>query len=453
MPEVRGERARPRVALIGMFTEEEETKISSLFPTVWKAHDFEHLSDQVDYRELDLLVLGEGVVVHYGYHGSGQIQEYIDSAHTVSFSAQEDSRFPIDVDSISGYTKVTGWKATNAQFTVPSLPLPVHRRLMVDLQMVASIRGWQRLYLYASTNDVEHKERLEAYHQESAVLLEGSTENPLAVVYWRQESNLGVAVLPNVVFDKYEWVKLLVSLWAERDRTRLGDFGVWFESPEWMTWEEIALVEKIERLEQEKVETVRRLDMEIARLSDELTFSNLAANQGLRKLLTAQDRELVAVVGDVFKEWGFCVEDVDDSLDGSLPKREDLRLRLPELDSDWEAIVEVRGYEKSTGKTSDFQRMNRFASLYFNEKKRLPNKRLYVVNGSIEVSDPSQRPILLASAQEDIEVFAEDGGVVISTSDLFRASKLVGTVGQKVLRDSIVHCTGRWTVSSVKEGE
>jgi hypothetical protein len=423
-----------------MFTDEEDTRISSLFPTVWKAPDFAHLSEQVDYRELDLLIIGEGVVLDY-FHYTGRTREYLDSAHIVSFTMHEGSQFPIDVDRNAGRVEITRWTATNAQFIVPSLSLPVHRRLMVDLQTVDSIRGWQRLYLYASTKDVESQKRLEAYHQESAVLLEGSTENPLAVVYWRQESNLGVAVLPNPVFDKYEWVKLLVSLWAEKDRARLGDFGVWSESPEWMTLEEITLVAKLERLEHEKVEVIRSLNLEIARLSDELRSESLATNQGLRRLLTAQDRELVAIVSDVFQQWGFCVEDVDDSLDGSQPKREDLRLRLPEPDLEWEAIVEVRGYEKSSGKTADIQRMNRFASLYLNEKKRLPSKRLYVVNGPIEISDPSQRPIPLASAQEDIELFAEEGGVVISTSDLFRASKLAGTVGQKALRDSTLLST------------
>jgi len=216
-----------------------------------------------------------------------------------------------------------------------------------------------------------------------------------------------------------------------------------------MTREEKMLVERIDVLEREKVEAIRQFDQQIAELMIESTQATLIANDGRRRLITAQGDELVDEVASAFEAFGFGVEQVDDALTSGMPKREDLRLRDPaDPNSDWEAIVEVRGYGKSGGTTADIQRIGRFANFYLGEKGRLPDKRMYVVNGQIELP-PSQRELPLASAREDVELFGEDNGVVISTLDLFRVLETSTPKQLQAVRESIKRTSGRWTGQAI----
>lgn len=125
------------------------------------------------------------------------------------------------------------------------------------------------------------------------------------------------------------------------------------------------------------------------------------------------------------------------------PRREDLRLTDPDL-GDWEAIVEVRGYTRSAGKTADLSRLARFANLYYAEKNNIPNKRIYVVNGQTELL-PSQRQEPFESSNEDIDVFGEQDGIVISTIDLFRVAKHLDKIGVEEIKRTIRETEGRWT--------
>ena len=145
---------------------------------------------------------------------------------------------------------------------------------------------------------------------------------------------------------------------------------------------------------------------------------------------------------------GFIVDNVDESLAPNAPKREDLRLRDPQHQPEsWEAIVEVRGYSKSSFTTADLQRLARFAALYQKEKGRLPDKCIYVVNGQTDLIPPL-RDIPLASAPDDLQVFSEDNGLVIWTLDLFRVAKRLNPDTQQLIRHSIKHCMGRWREES-----
>jgi len=64
--------------------------------------------------------------------------------------------------------------------------------------------------------------------------------------------------------------------------------------------------------------------------------------------------------------------------------------------------------------------VDRFAELYQFEVGRFPDKRIYIVNGQIELL-PDQRDKPLAASPEDLQVFSEVSGLVVWTIDLFRA--------------------------------
>lgn len=132
------------------------------------------------------------------------------------------------------------------------------------------------------------------------------------------------------------------------------------------------------------------------------------------------------------------------SLRSSSDGREDLRLgHLDEGGEEWNAIVEVRGYARSAGNTADLLRLARFAELYEKETGKPPDKRIYIVNGQLELL-PSQRQKPLASAPDDLEIFSDSDGILIWSIDLFRVLKETDPTDYPALLRSIKRARGRW---------
>jgi hypothetical protein len=68
--------------------------------------------------------------------------------------------------------------------------------------------------------------------------------------------------------------------------------------------------------------------------------------------------------------------------------------------------------------------MARFAALQVVRTGVLPTTRWYVVNQFLN-TDPDTRRRPLAGSEDDLAVFAEDGGLVIDTRDLFLLARRV----------------------------
>jgi len=84
--------------------------------------------------------------------------------------------------------------------------------------------------------------------------------------------------------------------------------------------------------------------------------------------------------------------------------------------ADWKALVEVRGYGRSLGKTENPIRLQRFALHWAGKHGRTPAGLRYVVNAALD-DDPSRRGPALQGADGDVTVFAGGGGLVIGTRD------------------------------------
>jgi hypothetical protein len=364
---------------------------------------------------------------------------YIEVSHVISFSTDISLPGPLKFSFINANDI-----AETEEYLLPGLPLPLYRQREVDFQQVKSIRGWRKIQHSFASGDLERDKKNKVTLREAGIIIERYSDIPLAVIFVRQHNNLGLAWLPNQVFDQASWVELITLVWAESDRERFPSFGDWTHDPEWMVREEEEIVDRVKYIEAEKHKLIVQLDKELAELSLALAEKQLEANHGRRRLITAQGDDLVQEVSKVFREIGFDVELLDQELASNQSRREDIRLRIPQ-NNDWEAIVEVRGYARSVGQTADLQRLGRFAMLFYKEKGRYPNKKLYVVNGELELS-PSLRQDPLAPAKEDLETFAEDGGLVISTLDLFKVMKIKGQLRPYQIRESIVCTSGRWNI-------
>ena len=441
-PTVSGTRPRPRVGFIGNFDEKDLEYYNRLFPTIWVGSNIDHLKHQVHQTELDLLVIGEGIVDHsrlaYG-------------VHVICFS---DDVNPLPGPLNNSSVEIED-EALTEEYLLPDLPLPFNRRREADLSGVDSIRGWVTLGISVNVPYFSASERQKHYKAatnrlaEDAIVIQRQKHYPLAAIYWRESANLGVALLPNPVFDQARWIEVITTHWAQIDPESFPTFGDWTKLPDWMVSEELEILESINQVEKRRQQALEGFSQEIDSFQAKLTETIRRVNQGHRQLLTSQSDELVDAVAAVFGELGFAVESVDQSLESGQPKREDLRLKDPNAEQDdWEAIVEVRGYKRSAGKTNDLIRISRFAELYLLDKGRSPDKRIYVVNGQIELSPP-QRLEPLASVLEDLAIFAENDGLVISTLDLFRVVKVISESTVETIRNSIKSTEGRWILPSL----
>jgi hypothetical protein len=435
-----GQRPRPRVALLGKFEASDIEAFKNMFPTIWQADTMNELSHLVDVREIDLLVVASDV--------TNIDSDWPEQTHVICFSYhnhQLPGPIPRSFLSLSNQAETEG-------FFLPDVPLPLSRRREADYQSLTSIRGWPRLELefergYMGRYELEKEDREKAtgIYNGGAIICEHHTKIPLAVYFLREATNLGVAWLPSINTNQAAWVALLVAQWAQSNKDAFPNFGNWMNLPEWMVPEEVRILSKIQTLEEKKQESIVKINKQIDELSAEFAVMKANANKGLRRLITAQGQELVDEVAKVLQDIGFNVTCVDQLVDEGEPKKEDLRLvHSDKGGKQWNAIVEVRGYSRSAGMTKDLLRLARFADLYRQETGQAPDKRIYIINGQFELP-PIHRQEPLASAADDLQIFAETDGILIWSIDLFRAIKATKSANYPDLVESIKRTKGRWS--------
>ena len=437
-------RPRPRAACVGLQQVEVIESLKNFFPTWWEAERFDLLPEKVDYRELDLLIIGPDAAISPPNISSGRhydvYQQFTNSAPVISFSSSG-LDLPGPLQEI--VLRTTGVATTEERALPQGLPLEFDRQRSADLAQAGTSRGWNEYSVEKGTGKASGLDEALRILEEGALVLNPYTKNVFAAFYTRQHTNMGVAVFPPV-FDKLAWILLMVQHSAQDDQERFPGFSDWRQQIEWMVPEEAELVKAIAEVEREKATVISELDQRIMALNQELDALTLSVNQGRRRLLTHQGDELVDEVASVFEGLGFLVEDMDSNLPDKAPKREDLRLGISDNDR-WHALVEVRGYRASAGRTADLNRLNRFSSMYLQETGRMPDQLIYVVNGQIDIHDPSQREEPLAAAPEDVQVFSESTGLVISTRELFKLANMIEAADIAKIRNSIMQARGRWT--------
>ncbi len=134
-----------------------------------------------------------------------------------------------------------------------------------------------------------------------------------------------------------------------------------------MNKEEELLAIQLDTAEIEKRKLIIEFNQKIGLLQEELLKLSIKAKDGIRRLITEQGDELVNEVSLCLEKPGFFVTNMDETKSEAAPKLEDLRIQDVD-DSEWEAIIEGRGYSKSGGTTDDLSRIARFARHYDTEK-------------------------------------------------------------------------------------
>lgn len=227
--------------------------------------------------------------------------------------------------------------------------------------------------------------------------------------------------LPDWVSDRAAWLRAAFGAWGAKAPDAFPSEGQWMSSPEWMTERERAATAYVEAIEEDWRAEVARYEEHIQAARKDLANATEAANVNERRLLTAQDETLKSAVHAALVELGFTVEDVD-----LVPARKgDLLedLRIQDVDEPgWIALAEVRGYSRGGAQSNDLLRIGHFVTRYLRENGVQPSAAWYIVNHSIRVA-PGAREGALSSKPEDVEIFAQGGGVVIDTRDLFTLVK------------------------------
>ncbi|MFD7883944.1 hypothetical protein ACFV3N_16070 [Streptomyces bauhiniae] len=248
--------------------------------------------------------------------------------------------------------------------------------------------------------------------------------------------------------DLSSWRSAIYSRWNSILPDAFPDEAEdWARSPEWMTArEEVSFRALVEhQKETEIIYTSRKSEEQ--ELQNQLQAVHSEIDSTTRLLLTAQGKPLASSVISALMKFGFTVIDSDDDKENGAYLLEDLKV----IYGEWVSLVEVRGYAKGA-KTSDFQRIERAVRHYEREHSRVPNGRWYVVNHNIK-APPSSRPTVLAGATDDIEVFAEEHGLVVDTRDLFKLLKRVedGSLSPDSVRAHLMGSTGVLNPSAVLE--
>ena len=248
--------------------------------------------------------------------------------------------------------------------------------------------------------------------------------------------------LPHVPDHPELWLTAALDDWHQRTPDRVPVLPGWRSRPAWTTHQEVSALADLTALRDERDQVLAGLaEREDALLSAQ-GAATAAADAGPRRLLAAQGSKLVDAVIDALTTLGYEVENADDAdADKGTPKVEDLRVSDPDA-SEWTNITEVRGYTGGA-KASDLQRLGRFAVLYLQRTGALPASRWYVVNQFLN-TDPDARRPPLAGGEDDLAVFAEDGGLVIDTRDLFHLAQRVesDTTSPAAARALLHHSTG-----------
>lgn len=249
-----------------------------------------------------------------------------------------------------------------------------------------------------------------------------------------------VWILPPWVTKHRDWVRAAWKVWAETYPGLIPPPPQWEDSEAWFTPDEMALHERITAVRAERESAIVRLDAEDALLRKSLAAVTQTALTGARRLLSADGDGLVEAVKAALEDLGFLVINMDDkTVKGK--RVEDLRV----TDADWSGIAEVKGHKRGAP-AGDLIKITRFAALYEKETGRPPAAQWYIVN-AFRFDEPDTRPVPLEASPEDVEVFGDGGGVVISTVDLFRVWRDVMTgVRNKVeVREAMRTSRGRFT--------
>ena len=206
---------------------------------------------------------------------------------------------------------------------------------------------------------------------------------------------------------------------------------------DWYTPQEQDLAERISQIDSD----IKRLSDERDQLETELAAEGERVDAGIRRILWTDGDDLVAAATEVLDDLGFKVRNMDADRSQGEPKREDLRLTLPDRPC-WQAMVEVKGYTSGT-RTNDARQIREHRERYIAEEGRLPDHTMWLAN-PFRTLDPSSRS---APDQNVKEAAANVGAAHVLVTDLYRQWAIVAAgrlEAESVVQSLVNAAPGLW---------
>ncbi|MGK8559474.1 hypothetical protein [Nocardia gipuzkoensis] len=272
-------------------------------------------------------------------------------------------------------------------------------------------------------------------------LLENADGKPIAVIYRPQRGAREVWYLPEQAISILDRaIHLAFEEWNGEDPKLFPSSPKWTSDVRWMPAEQQTQIEAVRARIDEARREVETLTASIA--ANEVELDKLTRDlerSPQRQLLTDNDETLVQAVMHTLTGLGFDVVDLDSQLAEGEPRMGDLSVS----DGDWTAIAEVKGYTKGA-KSNDLLTVAKHRRVY--EKTHPDVQRMWYVVNSFRLDSPDSRPKILDGADEHVEDFAHDDGLVIDTRDLFDLLKQMktGDLAAESAREALKAATGRF---------
>jgi hypothetical protein len=225
-------------------------------------------------------------------------------------------------------------------------------------------------------------------------------------------------ILPSFTTHRDEWISAIYDLWSSMDSVLFPPRGT-VHDPIWMTPKQLEAHTALLAHKKKSENVIKHLREEEDSLA--ARYKNVDSNHkiGMQALLHANGSELESSVEGALKIIGFNVTKSDDDPRNKDAKQEDLQVRSG-LDSNWAAIVEIKGYSKSPGKTNITRQIDDAAAVFRMREKVAPSARWLVINGEFSQKVVSLRKEPLSGRPDKVAEFSEVGGLVIPTPVLFR---------------------------------
>lgn len=420
-----GRQARPRILLLGL-NDTEVGELQNRFPTTRVINEL----GEVEPAEWDVLVTRRDV------------WRAADHLYIIAARADGTARFGLcHVDGAHAVWIEYGGTSFAEEFNVPD-SIPEELRGLVEGILVPKLRTERQHHILRPSSSYPPALSM----VDLRPLIATSTGECLAGMFRRRGNLADCWCLPDLLENLAPWVSAAVDVWRAERPELFPEQDQWKRAPEWHTPEEAIVAEKLARLRRERDEYLQGVVAQESQLESEMASANMAGDDGARGVLTEQGDELVRRVGRLLIDLGLGIEFMDDKWPPG-DRREDLRLST--ADSDWRAIVEVRGYKRGAALV-DLQRLGRFRARYVRDEGVEPDAMWYIVNQFVG-QNPGERPAALASNPDDVDEFSLLGGLIIDTVELFRLWRRVVVEGlaMEEARSALVAGAGVFTEKSV----
>jgi hypothetical protein len=314
------------------------------------------------------------------------------------------------------------------------------RRLVMS-ELVPWLRTQERFLHLQATHYMSYATGLLPQSADSSWSVRDADGYMLAGDFARTHGSARGWYLPFTPARPEQWLLAAMRDWHERTPDMVPAMPDWRSRPPWQTAPEVKAQTELLEFESRRNLTIDRLNAEELQVLAAIDQASVAANNGLRRLLTSQSDNLVDAVKDALTVLGFTVDDMDAQIEPGTAKLEDLQVHDP-TDTSWSNITEVKGYSNGGARTADLA-FERFARAFAIKTGAYPDSRWYVINQMFN-ADPDERPAPFAGGATDVAMFAELGGLVIDTRELFKLVSAVeaGELLPHRARESLRGATG-----------